>query len=105
MTTFEAPGGWFRRLRENVDWVVLSLTLGIITIALINLDSASGGGWDGRFVADQIRFVMVGAVAMGVTAALDYRLYFRLAYPMYAAGLALVVLVTLVGITTNSATR
>jgi rod shape determining protein RodA len=42
---------------------------------------------------------MVGA------AAIDYRVYFRIAYPVYAIGFGFVLLVTIVGTTTNNATR
>lgn len=99
------PQTWWTRLRRSIDWVLVTLTIGIITIALINLDSATGGGWKSEFVADQLRFVAIGTVMMIGAASIDYRIYYRIAYPAYAIGFAFVLLVTIVGTTTNNATR
>lgn len=99
------PQTWWTRLRRSIDWVLVTLTIGIITLALINLDSATGGGWKSEFVRDQLRFVAIGTVMMIGAASLDYRIYYRVAYPAYAIGFAFVLLVTIVGTTTNNATR
>ncbi|MFV8753037.1 rod shape-determining protein RodA [Nannocystaceae bacterium ST9] len=99
------PQTWWSRLRRSIDWVLVTLTIGIITLALINLDSATGGGWKSDLVRDQLRFIGIGTVLMIGAAALDYRIYYRIAYPAYAIGFAFVLLVTIVGTTTNNATR
>jgi len=99
------PQTWWTRLRRTIDWVVVLLASGIITLALINLDSAEGGGWEGPLVRDQLRFVAIGAVLMIGAAAIDYRVYYRAAYAIYATGFGFVLLVTIVGTTTNNATR
>jgi rod shape determining protein RodA len=99
------PQTWWTRLRRSIDWVLVTLTIGIITIALINLDSATGGGWKSEFVADQLRFIVIGTLMMIGAASIDYRIYYRVAYPAYAIGFAFVLLVTIVGTTTNNATR
>jgi rod shape determining protein RodA len=87
-----------------VDWVVVTLTLGIIALALINLDSAGGGDWSG-LVKEQIGYVIVGAAAMGAAAAFNYRVFYRAAYPLYAVGASLVVLVFVVGDELNDSQR
>lgn len=99
------PKNWWSTLRRSVDWVVVTLAIGIVTLALINLDSAEGGNWEGPMVRDQLRFVAIGAVLMIGAAAVDYRVYYRVAYPLYAMGFGFVLLVTIVGTTTNNATR
>lgn len=99
------PQTWWTRLRRSIDWVLVTLTIGIITIAMINLDSATGGGWKSEFVADQLRFIVIGTLMMIGAASIDYRIYYRVAYPAYAIGFAFVLLVTIVGTTTNNATR
>lgn len=99
------PQTWWTRLRRSIDWVVLTLAIGIITLALINLDSAEGGGWGGELVREQIRYVAIGTVLMVAAASIDYRVYYRTAYPLYAIGLGFVVLVMVVGTTTNNAQR
>lgn len=99
------PQTWWTKLRRSVDWVVITLAVGIATLALINLNSAEGGDWGGPLVQDQIRFVAIGTVLMIGAAAVDYRVYFRIAYPVYAIGFGFVLLVTIVGTTTNNATR
>ena len=99
------PQTWWMQLRRSVDWVVVTLAFGIIALALINLNSAEGGDWGGELVRDQIRFVGIGTVLMIGAAAIDYRVYYRMAYPIYAVGFGFVLLVTIVGTTTNNATR
>ena len=99
------PQTWWMQLRRSVDWVVVTLAFGIIALALINLNSAEGGDWGGELVRDQIRFVGIGTVLMIGAAAIDYRVYYRMAYPIYAIGFGFVLLVTIVGTTTNNATR
>ena len=47
----------------------------------------------------------IGTILMFGAAAIDYRVYYRTAYPIYAIGFGFVLLVTIVGTTTNNATR
>lgn len=99
------PQTWWTQLRRSIDWVVVLLAAGIITLALINLDSTEGGGWTGKLVRDQLLNVVIGTVLMAGVAALDYRVLYRVAYPVYAIGFGFVLLVTIVGTTTNHVTR
>ncbi|HVI02150.1 MAG TPA: rod shape-determining protein RodA [Enhygromyxa sp.] len=99
------PQTWWTRLRRSIDWVIVLLTAGIVTLALINLNSAEGGGWSGPLIRDQMMFVGMGTVLMIGAASIDYRVYYRAAYPIYAIGVGLVLLVTIVGTTMNKAER
>ena len=93
------------RIRKSVDWVVLTLALGIVVLAMINLKSAGGDDWAKPPVSDQMLFVGAGCFAMALVAALDYRIFYRLAYIMYGTGVALVGAVLVMGTTINNATR
>lgn len=99
------PQTWWTRLRRSIDWVIVLLTLGIVILALINLDSVEGGGWEGKWFREQAVFVGIGIVMMFGAASIDYRFYYRAAYPIYAVGVGLVLLVTIVGTTMNKAER
>lgn len=99
------PQTWWTRLRRSIDWVIVLLTAGIVTLALINLDSAEGGGWEGKLFREQVVFVCIGTVMMIGAASIDYRVYYRAAYPIYALGFGFVVLVLIVGTTMNKAER
>ena len=98
------PTPWTRVVRA-VDWVVVFLTVGLVALAMINLNSADTGDWKGQFVREQLTYIGIGTVVMTVMASLHYRVYYRLAYPAYFFGLALVLLVTMMGVRTNSAER
>lgn len=95
--------GW-RGLTGGLDLVLLLLAAVMISIAVVNLNSAGAGDWTG-LVRGQLGFVVVGTVAMIAASFVDYRVLYRLGYPIYGAGLALVILVAVVGVTTNSAER
>lgn len=99
------PQTWWTRLRRSIDWVIVLLAAGIAMLALINLDSATGGGWKSDLVRDQLAFIVFGALLMCGVAAIDYRVFYRVAYPVYAVAFGFVLLVTIVGTTTNNATR
>jgi rod shape determining protein RodA len=89
---------------RSVDWVIVTLTLAIAALALINLNSAGATNWTG-LVRDQMRFLAAGALAMTFAAALDYRIYYRMAYVLYGAGLLFLILVRLAGQEINHAKR
>lgn len=100
----DGPKGGWGRLRRSVDWVVVTLALAIVALAILNLNSAGGGDWTGR-VATQLRWVGLGTIAMFVVAAIDYRIMYRAAYAAYAVGVGLLALVPFFGIKVNNARR
>jgi rod shape determining protein RodA len=98
------PQGLVQRVVRSIDWVVVTLTVAIAALALTNLESAAGGSGSGM-IREQAIYLAVGAVALIAAASVQYPVYYRLAYPMYAVGVSLVVLVFVVGKTLNQARR
>jgi len=98
------PRGLLGRMRHTVDWVILTLVFAIIALALLNLNSAGAGDWSGR-VAIQVRWAILGTLVMFGVAAVDTKLMYRLAYPAYAFGVGLLMLVPFFGIKVNNARR
>lgn len=80
------------RLRDSVDWVIVTIAFALVTLAIINLNSAGAGDWTG-YVQVQLRWVMLGIVAMFAVSALDYRMIYRGAFATYGAGIGLLLLV------------
>lgn len=104
MSPLKYARAWLPTSGPRIDRTLLVLAALLISTALINLNSAGGGGWDG-LVRGQLAFVVIGLVGMLVVSMIDYRVWFRLGYVVYGVGVALVVLVAVVGVTTNSAER
>lgn len=98
------PTGLLARIRHSLDWVVLTLTFAVVTLAIINLNSVGEGDWTGR-VATQLRWLGIGTVVMLIVTFIDYRVMYRAAYAAYAFGVTLLLLVPLYGITVNNAKR
>jgi rod shape determining protein RodA len=84
------------RLRYSVDWVVVTIAFALVTLAVINLNSAGAGDWTG-YVQTQLRWILLGAVAMFTVSALDYRVIYRGSYVAYGVGVALLLLVWFIG--------
>lgn len=96
--------GLWGRIRQSVDWVVVTLAFAVVTLAVFNLNSAGAGDWTGR-VATQLRWIGLGTVVMLVVTAIDYRVIYRAAYAAYAFGVTLLALVPFFGITVNNSRR
>ncbi len=104
MSLVSRTGGPFSRFGRAIDWVILTFAFGLIALGLVNLDSATGANFS-QAVRSQLGSLGLGLVAMTAAASIDYRVYYRAAYPIYGIGIGLVFLVLLVGTTINSATR
>jgi rod shape determining protein RodA len=98
------PRGVLGRIRQSVDWVIVTLAFAVIALAAFNLNSAGSGDWTGR-IATQLRWIGLGTVAMFAVAAVDYKVIYRGAYAAYAFGIGLLMLVPFVGIKVNNARR
>lgn len=98
------PRSPLARIRHSIDWVVVTLTVAIVTLAVINLNSAGAGDWSGR-VATQLRWIALGTLSMFVMTAVDHRIVYRLSYAAYGFGVTLLVLVPFFGISVNNARR
>ncbi|MFQ5415962.1 MAG: rod shape-determining protein RodA [Myxococcota bacterium] len=81
-----------RRLLQNFDWPLLGLIAVLLCIGIVNLYSAThaASGID-HDLRRQLIAIGIGAVAFGVTVAIDYRHYERMALPLF--GLCLLLLV------------
>ena len=95
MTSLGRPRSLPRRILQSIDWVLVTLVAGIVTLALINLNSAGQGDWTGK-IQTQIRWLGLGTIAAACVAALDYRVLHRVAYAAYGFGFMLLGLVPLV---------
>jgi rod shape determining protein RodA len=93
-----------RRIFHAIDWVLVTLLAGIVTLALINLNSAGTGDWTGK-IQTQIRWLGLGTIATAVVASLDYRVLHRVAYAAYGFGMILLAAVPMVGVMRNDARR
>lgn len=86
-------------LRVGVDLVLLGTTLLMVAFGVVMVYSASAVFarqvlHDGAyFLGRQVTYALMGLTAMGVFAAVDYRLLRKLTYPMLAATFALLIIV------------
>lgn len=97
-----------RRLVQNFDWLLLALILVISAIGLVNLYSAGFNrtpeGSTPIYVK-QLYWFLVGLGVMFLTLFYDYRHLERLAYPLYLAGMVLLLLVMVAGKTVSGSKR
>ncbi len=96
-----------RRLVEEFDWILFSLTLILLTIGLVGIYSATLDQSIGlsRWVTRQIIWVGVGFFAMGVGFAFDYRRLEQWAPLFYFLVLVLLLSVPLIGSSGGGARR
>jgi rod shape determining protein RodA len=86
----------FAKLRSQFDWPLAGAILTIILIGLVNLYSATRVAPKGLY-QNQIMWLCVGSVLFVVVAAIDYRIYERVAPFVYAICLGLLVAVLVAG--------
>ena len=94
-----------RRLLQNVDWMLLVATGGLLATSAVTLGSLSVGRAGGGLVLRQLAWVGVGALAMVVIASVDYRRLVRMAPALYVLGLVGLVTVFVLGRTVSGARR
>src|SRR6266542_2444379 len=75
-----------RRLLQNVDWLLLVATGGLLATSAVTLGSLSVGRAGGGLVLRQLAWVGVGALALVVIASVDYRRLVRMAPALYVLG-------------------
>ena len=81
-----------RRVVQNFDWTLLGLSLALLAAGLVNLHSATHVGEGiSQTLKHQLLWLGVGAVALVVVLAVDYRNLERLAFPAFAVSLLLLV--------------
>jgi rod shape determining protein RodA len=100
----ETPRTLLSRVRQSVDWVVVTLVFSVMILAVVNLNSAGSGDWTGR-VATQLRWIGLCTIVMFTVTAMDHKLIYRMSYAAYAFGIGLLMLVPFFGIKVNNARR
>jgi rod shape determining protein RodA len=100
--------GFDRRLLLHFDWLVLWLVLSLAGVGLLSVISASYSGPHhplDPLVIRQLVWVGFGTVVMLAAVLFDYRALQTYAYPLYAAAIALLVLVEVIGHSTGGSRR
>lgn len=95
-----------RRAIQNFDWVLLGLVVLLVTLGLVNLLSATHAGFEAgtnQIFRRQLLTLGVASAVAVAACAIDYRRFARLAMPLYAASLALLVLPILLSPVTRGA--
>lgn len=93
-----------KRYVRNFDYPLLGVTLALIGVGLLNIYSATGGGHGGIF-NKQLLWFGLGTFVILPVIVIDYRVLERLAYPIYAAVVAMLVAVLAFGRVTLGARR
>jgi rod shape determining protein RodA len=97
-----------RRMIMNIDWMLLLLVFGIVAWGLVTVYSATNGRLETHLddlYLKQIYWFGAGLVIMVLVTFVDYQLLSRVAYPLLALGIALLVAVFLMGRVASGARR
>ena len=97
---------WFdRRLIKNFDWILLTLILAIIGVALVNLYSATSS-FEGRGVFfRQVLWVCIGFGLLIISLFFNYHKLEKYAFFLYGGAVALLLFVLLLGPTISGSKR
>ncbi len=87
--------GWPEKL-WHFNWLVVVLLVAIATIGFAMLYSAAGGNFEPWAIRQIGRFAM-GLAILAFAGVVDIRVWYRLAYPLYALALCLLVAVAVAG--------
>jgi len=94
-----------RRLLQNLDWPLLGAALALLGLGMLSMWSLAHGGASPSIVWRQLWWMGVGTVALVVVVSLDYRSLVRAAPALYGVGLALLLVVFVLGRTVSGARR
>lgn len=100
---FRLGGRWLLSRMLRFDLMLLTLVMSLVTIGFVTLFSA-GYSFPWR-IEDQIRNIIIAAIAMFLTALVPVRWVRRISVPCFIAGCVLLVATALFGITVKGATR
>ncbi len=92
------------RFRLRIDWTLLLLLVAICGLGLLNLYSASYNVKNPMFT-QQIYWIFIGFSAFLITATIDYRVYNKVAYVIYAIGVLTLILVLVTGFVKHGSRR
>jgi rod shape determining protein RodA len=96
--------GALRKLKAQFDWPLAGGTLAILALGMVNLYSATRVAPKGLY-SQQLVFLGIGTLCFVVAAAVDYRIYERLAPAIYGAGLVALAAVLFMGKNVNGSRR
>lgn len=100
-----------RRKRKSIDYTIFVTVYILVVIGILMIFSASSvqakleQGNSMHFLRAQFVYVVLGSIAMFFTTNFNYRLYRKLAIPIYALNIGLLVATFLFGSTINQAKR
>lgn len=94
-----------RRLLQNVDWLLLACTAGLLAMSAVTLSNLNVGRAGSGVVFRQLVWVGVGFFVLLIIASLDYRRLVQMAPLLYVLGLAALVTVFLLGRSVSGARR
>jgi rod shape determining protein RodA len=94
-----------RRLLEHFDWPLVWATLALMSFGLVNLYSATASSAEGtaRLFLMQSAYAGIGIVLMALMVVIDYRVLERIAYPIYAVAVGMLILVKAIGVVRGGA--
>ncbi len=90
-----SDSSFFMKFRM-MSWGLVILLVMVAGVGFTALYSAAGGNFDPWASRQMVRF-MVGLIALLLIALVDVRWWYRLSYPFYIAGLALLLIVEVMG--------
>jgi len=93
-----------RRVPTNFDWRLVAATSAILLIGLVSLYSVAGGGTTPIYQR-QFYWMLLGWAAFGLMTVVDYRVLARYAYVGYGVVMLLLMLVLVVGRSSQGAQR
>lgn len=89
-----------RRFVENMDWLLISAVVFLISVGLMTVFSATlHYGNAGKFFTTQLAAVVIGLTGLLLFQSVDYQLYRRGSYLLYGLSILMLVLVLVVGTT------
>lgn len=94
----------FQKLRQFFDWPLFISIVFLCAVGVFNLYSATSST-EMNLVRRQLYFLIVGAIVFVISSAIDYRVFYRMAYPLYGIGLVLLAYVLIGGKSVNKAQR
>jgi len=98
------PGGAIKGKLFEINWLLPTLVGVVGLVGVVMIFAATDGVWRYGALQHLIRIAFSGMVMLGV-ALIDIRIWYRLAYPIYAVALGLLIGVEFVGVEVNGSTR
>lgn len=98
-----APRSFMGRLYE-INWLLVALVYVIGAVGVAMIFAATDGVWNQGAQQHLMRLILAGGIMIGV-AMIDIRVWYHMAYPLYAIGLILLLGVDFFGVIVNGSQR